>query len=163
MNSEGCTDIPGRLIHRLAPFISAPTTKVKANASKPKAMSYERMNETEQRLQPEVEELLRRAAAVIVGRVARRRRLDHGKRAQFEPERQPAFHQRGAHLSGARGNKAIAAMIKSSAHQEAIAGGIAHFTGLPYIELDGDRAVVTSYLQILTPRKSGERNASSDP
>jgi hypothetical protein len=63
---------------------------------------------------------------------------------------------RGAHLSGAKGNKAIAAMIKSSAHQEAIAGGIAHFTGLPYIELDGDRAVVTSYLQILTPRKSGE-------
>lgn len=38
-------------------------TKIKANASKHKAMSYERMNETEQRLQKEVEELLRRAAA----------------------------------------------------------------------------------------------------
>ena len=63
---------------------------------------------------------------------------------------------RGAHLPGATGNKAIAAIVKTPAHQEAIAGGIAHFAGLPYIELDGDKAVVTSYLQILTPRKSGE-------
>jgi len=39
-------------------------TKIKANASKHKAMSYERMHETEQRLQKEVEELLRRAAEV---------------------------------------------------------------------------------------------------
>jgi len=38
-------------------------TKIKANASKHKAMSYERMEETEQRLRQEVEELLRRAAA----------------------------------------------------------------------------------------------------
>ena len=38
-------------------------TKMKANASKHKAMSYERMEETEQRLRQEVEELLRRAAA----------------------------------------------------------------------------------------------------
>jgi len=36
-------------------------TKIKANASKHKAMSYERMNETELRLRREVEELLRRA------------------------------------------------------------------------------------------------------
>jgi SnoaL-like domain len=63
---------------------------------------------------------------------------------------------RGVNLPGATGNKAIAAIVKSPAHQDAIAGGIAHFTGLPYIELDGDSAVVTSYLQILTPRKSGE-------
>ena len=39
-------------------------TKIKANASKHKAMSYERMNETEQRLRQEVEELLRRASEV---------------------------------------------------------------------------------------------------
>ena len=39
-------------------------TKIKANASKHKAMSYDRMNETEQRLRQEVEELLRRAAEV---------------------------------------------------------------------------------------------------
>ena len=39
-------------------------TKIKANASKHKAMSYQRMEETEQRLRQEVEELLRRAAEV---------------------------------------------------------------------------------------------------
>jgi hypothetical protein len=63
---------------------------------------------------------------------------------------------RGASLSGGQGNKAMGAMLKSEAHQAAIAGGLAHFTGLPHIELDGDEAVVTSYLQILTPNKSGE-------
>ena len=39
-------------------------TKIKANASKHKAMSYDRMTGTEQRLRREVEELLRRAAEV---------------------------------------------------------------------------------------------------
>src|SRR6202046_3703735 len=63
---------------------------------------------------------------------------------------------RGADLSGATGNKAIAANLKSPGHQAAIAGGLAHFTGLPHIALDGDRAIVTSYLQILAPYKSGE-------
>lgn len=43
--------------------VSIDGTKIKANASKHKAMSYERMNETEQRLQQEVEELLKNAAA----------------------------------------------------------------------------------------------------
>ena len=63
---------------------------------------------------------------------------------------------RGPDLSGGIGNKAIAANLKTAGHQAAIAGGLAHFTGLPYIALDGDHAVVTSYLQILTPNKSGE-------
>ncbi|HEY1979256.1 MAG TPA: nuclear transport factor 2 family protein [Xanthobacteraceae bacterium] len=63
---------------------------------------------------------------------------------------------RGPGLSGATGNKAIAAGLKSEGHQAAIAGGLAHFTGLPHIALDGDTAVVTSYLQILTPHKKGE-------
>src|SRR3984885_1852892 len=62
---------------------------------------------------------------------------------------------RGADLSGATGNRAIAASLKSAGHQAAIAGGLAHFTGLPHIVLDGDTAVVTSYLQILTPNRSG--------
>jgi SnoaL-like domain len=63
---------------------------------------------------------------------------------------------RGANLSGATGNKAIAASLKSEAHQAAIAGGLAHFTGLPHIALHGDTAIVTSYLQILIPNKTGE-------
>ena len=45
--------------------------------------------------------------------------------------------------------------MKTPAHQAAISGGLAHFCGLPYIELDGDRAAVTSYLQILMPDPNG--------
>ena len=63
---------------------------------------------------------------------------------------------RGPGLAGAAGNKALGALLKSDAHQAAIAGGLAHFTGLPHITLNGDAAVVISYLQILTPKKSGE-------
>lgn len=52
---------------------------------------------------------------------------------------------------GAQGNEAVAAMVKTPGHQAAIAGGLAHFCGLPVIDIDGDTAVVTSYLQIITP------------
>ena len=61
---------------------------------------------------------------------------------------------RGPHPGG-RGNAAIASVVKTPAHQAAIAGGLAHFCGLPHIELDGDRAAVTSYLQILMPDPNG--------
>jgi SnoaL-like domain len=63
---------------------------------------------------------------------------------------------RGPDLSGAVGNKAIAGSLQSAGHQAAIAGGIAHFTGLPHVTINGDSAVVVSYLQILTPKKTGE-------
>ena len=63
---------------------------------------------------------------------------------------------RGAELSSWAGNTAIGANLESEGHQAAIAGGLAHFTGLPYVAVDGDEAVVISYLQILTPKKSGE-------
>ena len=59
---------------------------------------------------------------------------------------------RGANLSGGKGNKEIAAIMQSPGHQAAISGGLAHFAGLPHIAIDGDAAVVTSYLQILTPQ-----------
>jgi SnoaL-like domain len=49
------------------------------------------------------------------------------------------------------GNAAIAAIVKTPDHQAAMDGGMAHVTGLPHIEINGDDAVVTSYLQILTP------------
>ena len=57
---------------------------------------------------------------------------------------------------GATGNAKIAAMVKEPGHQAAIAGGLAHFAGLPRIEIDGDSAVVTSYLQIITPHPTAE-------
>lgn len=57
---------------------------------------------------------------------------------------------------GASGNEAIAAIVTTPEHQAAIAGGLAHFAGLPRIDIDGDTAVVTSYLQILTPDNGAE-------
>jgi hypothetical protein len=63
---------------------------------------------------------------------------------------------RGERLSGATGNKEIAAILKTPGHQAAISGGLAHFASLPHIAIDGEEAVVTSYLQILTPQASGE-------
>jgi SnoaL-like domain len=63
---------------------------------------------------------------------------------------------RGEHLSGGKGKQEIAAVMKSPGHQAAISGGLAHFASLPHIAIDGDQAVVTSYLQILTPQKTGD-------
>ncbi len=63
---------------------------------------------------------------------------------------------RGADLPGWSGNKGIEVNLQSPGHQAAIAGGLAHFTGLPHVTVDGDTAVVISYLQILAPKKSGE-------
>jgi hypothetical protein len=53
----------------------------------------------------------------------------------------------------ANGNEAIAAVVKTDAHQAAIAGGLCHFTGLPRVVVDGDRATATSYLQVITPNR----------
>jgi len=63
---------------------------------------------------------------------------------------------RGPGLASTTGNKAMAALLASPGHQAAIAGGLAHFTGLPHVTITGDDAVVISYLQILTPNKSGD-------
>ena len=56
----------------------------------------------------------------------------------------------------ATGNAEVAAMVKTPGHQAAIAGGLAHFCGLPRIDIDGDTAVATSYLQIITPHPTAE-------
>ena len=56
---------------------------------------------------------------------------------------------RGPTLEGARGVKAIAAFSQKPEHEQAIRSGLAHFTGLPLVDLRGDEAFVTSYLQIL--------------
>jgi hypothetical protein len=52
---------------------------------------------------------------------------------------------------GASGNEAIAAVVRTPEHQAAIAGGLCHFAGLPYVEVSGDTAVAVSYLQIIAP------------
>jgi len=56
---------------------------------------------------------------------------------------------RGPTLDGAQGAKAIAAFIQRPEHAEAIRNGLAHFVGLPLVNLRGDVAVVTSYLMIV--------------
>src|SRR5215468_2021464 len=56
----------------------------------------------------------------------------------------------------AAGNDAIAAMPQRAAHQAAIRAGLAHFAGLPHVTIDGDRAVATSYLQIIAPHPTAE-------
>lgn len=71
--------------------------------------------------------------------------------------RQDAVFYRGEGLDGATGVEAIAAFILRPAHEEAIQGGLAHFAGLPLIDLRGDTAIVTSYLQLLQLDKQGER------
>ena len=63
---------------------------------------------------------------------------------------------RGEHLSSPRGRDTIADHVLTAEHQAAIAGGLAHFTGLPHVAIDGDTAVVTSYLQILVPQTQGD-------
>ena len=51
----------------------------------------------------------------------------------------------------ASGSDTIGAMVKTPEHKAALAGGLCHFAGLPRVEVDGDRAVAISYLQIITP------------
>lgn len=64
---------------------------------------------------------------------------------------------RGPTLDGAVGAENIAAFIERPEHREAIAGGLAHFAGLPLIDLRGDVAVVTSYLQIIHLDHEGQQ------
>jgi len=55
-----------------------------------------------------------------------------------------------------KGRAQLMTNLQAPSHKGAIAQGVTHFTALPYIEIDGDRATVTSYLQILTPNPQSE-------
>src|SRR6476646_1669011 len=50
---------------------------------------------------------------------------------------------RGENLSSPLGRDVIADHVLSPGHQAAIAGGLAHFTVLPHVAIDGDTAIVT--------------------
>jgi hypothetical protein len=73
--------------------------------------------------------------------------------AAYDPD---GVFDRGPSLDGARGANDIAAFIRRPEHFAAIHGGLAHFTGLPLIDLRGDKAVVTSYLMIVHLDHRGE-------
>src|SRR5215471_16963888 len=54
--------------------------------------------------------------------------------AIFTPD---AVFDRGPGLTGAVGNKAMAAQLQSAEHQAAFAGGLSHFTGPPPATING--------------------------
>lgn len=56
----------------------------------------------------------------------------------------------------ASGNDAISELSQRPAHQDAIHSGLAHFAGLPYVQINGDEAIAISYLQIVTPDQLAE-------
>ncbi|SON57732.1 hypothetical protein HDIA_4191 [Hartmannibacter diazotrophicus] len=70
--------------------------------------------------------------------------------------REDGVFDRGPTLDGAKGARDIAAFIQRPEHDDAIRGGLAHFAGLPLIDLRGDVATVTSYLMIVHLDHEGE-------
>lgn len=78
---------------------------------------------------------------------------DYYTRAIFTED---GVFDRGESLDYTLGAEAIAAITLRPEHQEAIHGGLAHFAGLPHIELGGDSAWVTSYLQLIHPDDQGD-------
>jgi hypothetical protein len=60
---------------------------------------------------------------------------------------------RGPKLGAEQGREAIGALVARQEHRDAIAAGIAHISGLPYISVECDKATVVHYLQIIVPEK----------
>jgi SnoaL-like domain len=55
-----------------------------------------------------------------------------------------------------KGYESMISVLNTPGFAEAQRQGICHFTGLPHIEIDGDRAVAISYLQILAADPDGK-------
>jgi len=53
-----------------------------------------------------------------------------------------------AQVGAWEGREAIAGMVEGEMHQSIIRGGSAHVTAMPYVVIDGDRAVATAYAQL---------------
>lgn len=98
--------------------ISLDGTKVKANASKHKAMSYDRMDKTLQQLQAEVEQLLEEAKTVDEQEDAR---YGKGKRMDELPEDLRRRQDRIAKIKQARQSLKDEAKAKADAKREALA------------------------------------------
>ena len=56
----------------------------------------------------------------------------------------------------AKGYESMIGVLNTPGFAEAQRQGICHFTGLPHITINGDRAVATSYLQILAADPEGK-------
>jgi hypothetical protein len=70
-----------------------------------------------------------------------------------------AVFDRGTAAPGATGRDKLIDLVESEAHEAALSGGLAHFGNLPRIELDGDTAVVTSYLMLVRFNRHGPETA----
>lgn len=62
---------------------------------------------------------------------------------------------RGAEFGGPQRQSNSAGGIENPEHMRAISRGLAHFSGLPYVRINGDTAFAISYLQILVPDRVG--------
>ena len=60
-----------------------------------------------------------------------------------------AVFDRGTAAPGAIGRDRLVALVESDAHRAALDEGLAHFGNLPYLDLQGDEAWVTSYLMLV--------------
>ena len=97
--------------------LSLDGTKVKANASKHKAMSYDRMDKTLQQLEAEVEQLLEEAQTVDEQEDAR---YGKGKRMEELPEDLRRRHNRIAKIKQAKQSLEDEAKAKADAKRQAI-------------------------------------------
>jgi len=61
----------------------------------------------------------------------------------------------------AKGYESMIGVLNTPGFADAQGQGICHFTGLPHVVVDGDRAVATSYLQILAADPGGKPFALS--
>lgn len=53
------------------------------------------------------------------------------------------------------GKTAIVGIVGGDSHRSAIQAGMVHFAGLPHIQIEGESAVATGYLQVVVPLPAG--------
>jgi ketosteroid isomerase-like protein len=66
-----------------------------------------------------------------------------------------AVMDRGPGRGETAGRENLVGIIRADDHLAAIDAGMAHVAGLPHIEVDGDRAVATGYIEIVIPNLDG--------
>jgi hypothetical protein len=81
---------------------------------------------------------------------------DTGSRAHVERAwTEDGEFDRGAEFGGPVRQHASGGGMANPEHMRAIAQGLCHFAGLPYVRIEGDTAFAISYLQILVPDRAG--------
>jgi hypothetical protein len=68
-----------------------------------------------------------------------------------------AVMDRGAEQQDILGREDLVGILRGAPHLAAVESGMAHVAALPHIQIDGDRAVATGYLQIVIPNPDGPK------